>query len=240
MTLPRRVIVFCTGALVAGVTLVTVVNFTDACHLQGATLDGQMVPEWASRFDLFEGKPIISQPIDSLAQALLDREGIFKVDISYQLPHELEIRTNNFEPVCFVIGQSTGKLFGLNREGRLIRLTGADHDWERPVLTGVETGDLFSTCPDARVGVAIGKLEELRRDRLDLYRLINEVDFSNPGFLSLTISGLPFHLKLRAQKLANDMERFIDFVMFYEADLEGARCLEMRYDDMVICAKGDR
>lgn len=240
MTLSARIIALGIAALVAGLVLVTVVNFTDACHLQGAILDGRVVEKWASQFDLDEDKPIIYQPIDSLAQALLSREGIFKVDISYRLPHELDIRTNAFKPVCFVIGRNTGKLFGLNREGRLIRLDGIKPDWERPVLTGLETGDLYSTCPDTRVSVAINELEKLHRDRIDLYRLINEVDFSDRGHLRLTISGLPFSLKLRAQKLADDMERFIDFALFYDADLENTKCLDLRYDDMIICAKGGR
>ncbi|MBU8932920.1 MAG: hypothetical protein KOO62_02825 [candidate division Zixibacteria bacterium] len=220
--------------------MILIVNFTDACRLQGATLDGMAVEEWASRFALDGEKPIIRQPIDSLAKALLDNDGVFKVDIAYRLPHELDIRTNAFEPVCFVVGQSSGKLFGLNIEGRLIRLSGYEPDWERPVLTGVETGSLYSTCTDARVSVVIDELETLRRERIDVYRLIDEIDFSDSGFLRLVVSGLSFHLKVRARVMVDDMQRFVEFIMSYDADLNDAKCFDLRYDNMIICSRGDR
>ncbi|RKX27982.1 MAG: hypothetical protein DRP47_05535 [Candidatus Zixiibacteriota bacterium] len=240
MDLSNRIVVSSIALLTAGLTLIGIVNFTDACRLQGATLNGDPLEGWSHKLGLSETRSIVHQPVDSLAHSILARDDVFKVDIAYSLPHKLDIRTNEFDPLCFVVGKTTGKLFGLNHEGRLVKLNSAHLDWERPVFTNVVTGDLFSTCNDSRIRVVIEQLEALRQEKIDVYRLIDGVDFSDYRFLQVLVSGLPYHLRLRAQKLSNDMQRFIDFVLLYDVDLTNVKCIDLRYDDMIICAQGSK
>ncbi|MEA2030436.1 MAG: hypothetical protein U9N55_02410 [candidate division Zixibacteria bacterium] len=240
MALSRKIVVLGIALLTFGLALIAVVNFTDACRLQGTNYNGKPLEHWFVKLGLDKTRSVVQQPVDSLARTILARDDIFRVDISYNLPHELDIRTNEFEPACFVVGQTTGKLFGLNSEGRLVRLNNQHIDWERPVFTGVNTGSLFSTCSDNRVRVVINELESLRRQRIDVYRLIDEVDFSNQQFLRVIVSGLTFHLRLHAQKLANDMQRFVEFVLLYNANLVDVEHIDLRYSNMIICAREDR
>ena len=97
--------------LVIGLVLVVTVNFTDACRLRAVTLDGEPVENWQAKFSMLRSAPLTLQPVDRLAKQLLADDDVFKVDVRFQLPGQIDIRTNEFVPVCFVGGQETGKLF---------------------------------------------------------------------------------------------------------------------------------
>lgn len=228
------------GCFVLGLGLVVTVNFTNACRLRTVTLDGRPVENWAVEFGMLRPAPLVSQPVDELAKTLLADDDVYKVDVSYRLPGELAIQTNEFEPVCFVVGQETGKLFGLNRRVRLIALDARTINWEQPVFTGLRTGNLHSFCDDPRVLLVVEQLEEMRRTRVDLYRLVDEVDFSEREYLDVMVAGVPYHLQVRPDHLLRDFDRFVEFTRNYEADLTGVVRMDLRYEDMVICALSDK
>ena len=226
--------------LVVGLTLVLTVHFADACRLESVRVDGEPMSEWQKSFDVLRPAALVSQQVDSLASVLLADEDVFKVDIDYRLPNELDIRLNDFEPVCYVVGKESGKLFGLNRNGRLIALKRSELDWERPVFTGVTTGNLHSFCRDPRVKIAIDQLEELREDNAGLYRLLDELDFSSSDHVRATIAGLPYYLWVRAERLTPDFERYLEFARNFQPDLADVYRMDLRYDDMIICARKDK
>ncbi len=236
---PRNLRLLLSGLLVFGLALVIVVNFTDACKLETVRVNGKPLPDWTGTCEMLRSAAVINQPVDDLASLLLAKSDIYRVDISYRLPGELEVTTNRFEPVCFVVGEESGKLFGLNRKGRLIYLDGDGIDFEQPVFTGLKTGAVHSFCEDPRVAPVIDQLEQLRKERGDLYRLIDELDFSRKDHLGVTLAGVSYPLMVRTDHLLEDFDRFIDFTLNYETDLAGVTRLDLRYDDMVICAKDD-
>lgn len=225
--------------LVFGLTLVVAVNFTDACRLRAVTLDGQPINNWQQQFSMLRAGPITSQPVDRLAKKLLADDDIYKVDVTFRLPGEIDIRTNEFQPVCFVLGQESGKLFGLNRRARLIGINYEKINWEQPVFTGLVTGSLHSFCRDPRVILVLDQLEVLRDSRAEMYRLIDEVDFTQGEFLAVSVAGLPYQLKARADRLLEDLDRFVQFTRNYETDLTGVITVDLRYDDMIICGLSD-
>jgi len=237
---PKRIGLAAFGLLVFGLSLVVTVHFTKACRLNTVTMNGKVVDNWQAKFSMLRPASLASQPLGNLAQSLLARDDVFKVDIDYRLPGEIDIRTNEFEPVCYVVGQESGKLFGLNRRGRLVSLDRVDIDWEKPVFTGLATGNLHSFCDDPRVSVVIGQLALLRDDRPEMYRLLDELDFSEPGYLRANISGLPYYLLIRSDRLVEDFDRFVEFAQKYQPDLTGAYRVDLRYDDMIICAQKDQ
>ncbi len=222
--------------LVIGLVLTVTVNFTDACRLRAVTLDGKPVENWQAKFSMLRSAPLSSQPVDRLAKQLLADADVFKVDVTFKLPGEIDIRTNEFEPVCFVLGQETGKLFGLNSRARLIALDYERIVWEQPVFTGLVTGALHSFCKDPRVVLVLDQLEELRHARADLYRLVDEIDFSEKDFLTVAIAGLPYRLTARADRLNEDFDRFVEFTRNYQTNLTGVERVDLRYDEMIICA----
>lgn len=216
-----------------------IVHFTEACKLETVSIDGEQLSAWEGTFAVLQSEPVINQPVGDLAVSLLARDDVHRVDIDYRLPGELVIKTNRFESVCFVVGQQSGKLFGLNRHGRLVYPDWERVDWEQPVFTGLETGDVFSFCTDPRVRPVIDQLQHMRECRGELFRLVAELDFSEKDYLRATIAGVPFCLMIRPHRLIEDFDRFIDFVQNYETDLSGVTRVDLRFADMVICGRSE-
>ena len=237
VSLKRTKLFFAFGVVIVAVS-VAVVNFTNVCRLEAVTLNGEPINDWSGRFDMLHEKSLFRQPLDSLAHVVLTDEGTFKVDISCSWPHTLNIRTNAFSPTCFLLDKMSGRLYGLEENGRIVPLKNAVTDWERPVLTGVKSGRWFGYCRDGRVKVVVDQLERLRNNNLNLFRLIDEIDFKTTDYVQVSVSGLPYRLKARPERLAKDLDRFIEFVTKFDPDLSGVRYLDLRFDNMIICARG--
>ncbi len=126
---------------------------------------------------------------------------------------------------------------GLDEQARLIPLRDDESDWEHPVLTSLEAGKLFEHCRDARVSVIVSELEQLRRDNVDLYRLIEEIDFGAEAYLYVTVSGLQYRLKLRAESFVDDLGRFVEFVGSFNPVLDSVTMVDLRFDQMIVCTE---
>ena len=238
MSLTRRKIILLSLAVFA-VAIVLLVNFTEVCNLEAVTLNGEPLERWHNEYGLSGEKMIFDQPVDSLAATLLQRDGIVKVDIDYRLPGEMNIRTNNFEPVCFVLDKESGKIKGLNAQARVVSLGNTSLEWENPVITNVSAGLLYDFCDDPRVRKVVPRLVELREENIDLYRLIDEIDFGAVDRLSVSISGLPYRLIVTVDGIVGDLNEFVEFLENFDADLESARTFDLRFDNMIVQA-GDR
>ncbi len=232
--LSTRIKLVMLGVIVFGVTLFVVVNFTDAARLEAVTLDGEPVNDFVSRLGLHDNRTSLKQPVDSLCKALLSDGDIVKVDVSYGLPHTIEVRTNCFDPACFALDKRSGQLLGLTDEGRVVPVPTDQSDWERPLITGIGTGALYGYCNDVRVNIVVQQLAKLREDHSDFYRLVAELDFSKKQYVLATISGLPYQLRLGAENLLPQLTEFICFIEQYSPDLSNTRLLDMRFDEMII------
>ncbi|NOY87868.1 MAG: hypothetical protein GXO93_00580 [FCB group bacterium] len=237
MLLSKRIKLILLAVIVMGITLAGVVNYTDACRLQNVTFNNKNIDNWQHRFGFSPQRSLLKQPLDSIAQALIGKKNIFKVDISYDLFHRLNIKTNNFQPICLVLDQKSGNLYGLNKDALIIPLNGLDIDWEYPVLTSVSVGKLYRYSQDVRVKVIIRQLEELRRSNLDFYRLIEEIKFGPRDLLKVTIAGLSFQLKMRTENFLQNINKFIDFITRFAPDLKKVKTIDLRYNKMIICSQ---
>ncbi|UCD64700.1 MAG: hypothetical protein JSW34_04490 [Candidatus Zixiibacteriota bacterium] len=238
MTLPKKVMWILTALTVVGVGSLTVVNYSDACLLKEVTYNRGPVDDWQNAFGLSAERSVVRQPVDSMAQALLERKSVFKVDVDYSLAGGIDITINDFEPACFLLDSASGDLYGVSHEGRVIGLRYLEFSWEHPVLTSLKAGRLHSRCEDARVTVVVEQLKLLRRENIDLHRLVDEIDFAKEDHLRLTIAGLPYRLKVRAERLFDDLGRFMEFVSRFSPDMDNVRTVDLRFDEMVICARG--
>ncbi len=226
--------------LVVTVVLVGVVNFTDACRLEEVQYNGTPLDNWAQRFDMLKNQSLFRQPLDKVAERLLAEKDVYKVDLSVALPHTLEIRTNAFSPLCFLVDKKTGVLYGVDDMGRVVPLEHRVTDWERPVFTGVSYGNMFDYCPEFRVALVTRQLKQLAHDNPTLFRLIEEIHLSSPAYVLVTISGLPLKLKLSAERFSAQLEKFTEFITKYDVDLSEVRGLDLRFEDMIICSRGKR
>ncbi len=240
MLMPGKAKIILTAIAVFGGSFLGVVHFTDVCNLEAVTLNGQLLEQWSKSYAMSPDRAVTGQPVDSLAESLIGKPEVFKVDISYSLPDQIDIRTNNFESICFLLDRRTGELYGLDQSARLLSLESCEYDWEHPVLTSVTAGRLFDFCQDVRVNVIVGQLQALKRENDNLYRLIEEIDLGNQAFLKVSLAGLPYRLKVRAECFLEDMNKFMEFVSRFTPELDDTRILDLRHNGMIVCAGGGK
>ena len=224
------------GAAVVLTGLTLIINFSDVCQLEAVTLNGLPLEGWEDELGL-RREVISRQPVDHVAAKLLAEDGVLKVDVDYRLPGRIDIRTNQFTPVCLVLDSRTGVLRGLNEQARTVPLQPGMAQWEHPVLVNVKASRLFDYCGDHRVRRVIPQLAGLREDFVDLYRLIEEIDFASPDYLTLSISGLTYRLRVDADQLTDQLSAFVSFLEQFQPDLETTRMLDLRYDDIIVQGK---
>lgn len=234
----RRKLILTTAAIIA-LALVVLINFTDVCNLQAVTLNGRDLPDWRDRYSLSADKVVFRQPLASVSQDLLSCDSIVRVDFDYDLPGTLKIRTNAFEPACYVVDRTSGRLRGLNRQGRIIRLGQDGLTWDHPVLTSVDAAKLYTFCTDSRVRLLLPQLARLMDDNRELYRTIEEIDFQSEDYLTVSVSGLPYRLLVTAGSFEDQMNEFVRFLEQFETNQAETKTLDLRNDNMIV-ARGAR
>lgn len=227
-------------AIVVGGAFIYAIEFTDWHQLEAVTLDGAPMENYEARLGLDDAKPLTHQPLNVAAIKLLKRDSVAKVDFAYDLPHGLRIETNKFRPVCTVVDRATGRILGVNQLGRVVPLREDYGDWEHPMITGVSVAGVYQPCRDSRVQRLVPELERLKDDSAELFRLIEEIDFSDSTCVKVVVSGLPYTLKVSAESLCEQMTGFVRFLERYEPDLDSARQFDLRYADMIIQKNGKR
>jgi hypothetical protein len=232
--LPREIRIILAVVVLGAIGLVIAARYTDICRLQAVTINGQAVTLPAEELGLRSDLTIFQQPLDSLADVLLAQSGIRKVDIAYSLPNGLRISTNDLTPVCMMLNCSSGLLYALDETGRVLPLDKDSQDWVRPVITGASVRRLFDFTSDLRVGLVVPQLERLGSDHGDVYRMIREVDFSRPDYLTVSVSGLPCAIKVPSDRFQARMDEFIHFMEQYDSRPYTASAFDLRYDDMII------
>ena len=235
--LTGKIKVLFASTAVFAVALAVTVNFTDACRLDSVSIDEKPVDDWPERFDMLAAGPVVRQPLERLASSLLSAREIHKVDISVSLPHTIEVKTNEFEPTCFLLDDRTDVIYGLDRNARVIPVDNISPDWEQPVITGVQAGTPFKRARDSRMITVVKLLQRLRDENVDLFRMIDEINMKAAGYVKVTLAGLPYSLRVRLESLDDGLARFVEFTSRYRPDLDGVEHVDLRYDNMVICRR---
>ena len=220
--------------------LAGMLQFSSVCDLQAVTLDGAPVDDWPDELGLLAGESILRQPVDSLLSGLLADEEVRKVDVAYELPNRISIVTNDFEPTAFVLSENTGKIYGLDKFGRVVPMQAEIEDWERPVVVNGRVTDLFSPCADSRVTLAVAGLRQLKDRNCDLYRLLTELDFSRLDRVTVSVAGLPVTVWLSAGSINEQLSEFANFIERYGPDLDSVAVIDMRYRGQIVCARNEK
>lgn len=221
--------------VVIGSVLTWSARYTDAFRLEEVYIDGQAVADWEVRQSMLDTTAVFSQPLDSLAKAILSRAGTYKVDVKIALPHRIDISTNDFQSICFLLDRPTGIMVGLDRQARVVPLQKQSNQWEKPVITGVEADRKFHRSDDPVVTEVVSQLITIYEENLDLYRMIDEIDLSQGNYAQLYLSGLSFKLKARVGFLYHDLRRFVEFVTRYNPVLDDVKVIDLRFSDLIIC-----
>lgn len=235
MTPSRRTIrIWLIAGIVVCTAIIGVTRLTDAFQLAQVTYNGAPSEDFVARFGLIDSASIFEQPLDSLADAVLANRNIFRVDVGVRLPRGVDIRTNSFESVCYAVDESSGQVYGLTSDARAIRLENTERSWEHPVVTGVGVKRLYDRCDDLRVVAVLEQLGKLEQRNIDLYRMIDQIDFGRKQYVSVSLAGISCQARVHAETLANDIVRYADFVARYGAELTTIGVIDMRYEDMIV------
>ncbi len=160
--LTKKIKLILLGVIIIGITLGTVINYTDASRLNEVTINNQIVDDWDNSLGLHAEKSILRQPLDSLAASLINLDQIYKVDIDYSPPDKIEIKTNNFQLVCLLLDKFTQQIYGVTHQARIVKLDNCEYDWNNPILTSVAFNKLFDYSLDNRVAVIVPQLNILK------------------------------------------------------------------------------
>ena len=232
--LPHRIRLGLLAIVVFGLGLMGVVEFTDWHRLDAVTLNGEVVGDPEADLGFNPDASVLEQPLREVASGLLADDQIAKVDISYDFPASLQIETNRFTPVCLVLDRDSGRLLGLNAQGRVVPLAADYRNWEQPVVTGTSLGGIFELCDDPRVSLLTLQLVRLADDNIDLYRLMDEIDLRAKKSTMVTITGLPYRLKVSAASFLDQTLGFIRFLEKYESEIDSARMIDLRFANMIV------
>jgi len=227
-----RVLLFLVA--VVGLGSLTWVETSGWPNLEAVSLDGSDVVNWSARFPLSKNKPLLKQNLDSVATQLLSKKRIGKVDISYALPNRLSIETNRFEPIALMLEQTTGEFRGIDREGRVLPLESTTIRWDVPILTSVAARGLFVECDDVRVSVVMPQLAKLSEEASGFFALISEIDFGPADYLYVTVSGMPYRLRVESASIHEQITSFIHFIERYSPETDNVENFDLRYPGIIV------
>ncbi|MBK7143147.1 MAG: hypothetical protein IPH75_13820 [bacterium] len=219
--------------IVCGASAVALVQYTDICRLNAVTINGEKVRR-VEDLGLLATKPIVFQPVDSLADALMTRRGITKVDIDYKLPNSIRITTNELEPVCYLLDSKTGIIYGVEESGRVVPCELQGIDWNAPLFTGVAVKRLHEYPPDGRVMQILNQMRRLKETEPRLYREIEEIDLSRTEYATLVLANKPYRLKLQSEEFAEKYIGFDQFMMTFRPETDSVTSFDLTYTDMII------
>lgn len=238
ISLSNKIRWYLLAGAVCGVSLIAVMEFTDWHRLDAVTLDGVTVDDLARVLGLDSQASILEQPLTAVATRLLKNERIVSVDIGYGYPSSLRIETNKFTPVSLVLDRKSGRMLGLNNQGRIVPLRKDFKDWEHPVITGTRASKIFERCDDPRVLQLVPQLVQLADENLELYRLIDEIDLTSESYVMTTLSGLSYRLKTDADGFLDQLLGFVRFIERYDSEVATARTIDLRFANMIVQQSG--
>ena len=230
----KRTRLFVYAIAVSMVLAVAVISFTDVSTIEAVSLSGTIVEDWADKYNLKKNSSVLDQPYEKLTEQMLRPDSVLKVEISFSWPHTLNLELNSITPCCFLLGQENGRIFGLDKNCRVVPLAETAVDWERPIFTGIEKIKLYEVCSDSRVRRVLNALEELRVKNINFYRLIEQIDFAKDNRIEIMVSGLDHKVWVSADRTLGDLNRYLEFIAGFELDLKNIRLIDMRLEEMVI------
>ena len=139
--------------------------------------------------------------LDELKQRLEKHPWVRSVDLEKSFPHSLVIRVEKEEPLALAL---TGKLFYMNRWGKLFKELGPDERIDFPVVTGLSEKEK-ERQKELEEAVKVLRLFESQEPPWSLSNL-SEVHVKEDGSVSLYFSFIPGVVKLTVTDLATKFD----------------------------------
>jgi cell division protein FtsQ len=139
--------------------------------------------------------------VDEVQKRLEKHPWVRTAEVEKQFPHGLLIRVEKEEPRALV---SAGKLYYMNRAGKVFKEVGPKEAVDFPIITGISSDEL-DRQRQVEFSMQVLQFLESQGDPWSLKNL-SEIHVKKDGDVSLYFSFLPATVKLRAQNLESKME----------------------------------
>jgi cell division protein FtsQ len=144
---------------------------------------------------------LLAIDVDEVQKKLEKHPWVRAVEVEKQFPHALLIRVEKEEPRALVVA---GRLYYMNRFGKMFKEVGPNEAVDFPIITGVSADELDR---QKQMGFSMQILQFLdsQGDPWSL-KNVSEIHVKKDGDVCLYFSFLPAAVKLRAQNLESKME----------------------------------
>lgn len=214
-------------------------HLTKVTELRSVNIDGEASEDWSARYSFATDRPIFHQPLENVAAQIMARRGVVKVDIDYQLPHLLTVRTNDFRPACLATDRLTRLVRGITDDGRVIPLPEDFIDWQQPILSNVTTGKLYGYCEDIRARILVPQLRALRTIDSALFARITETDFTNAEYLLVRLANFPVPARVTEGNFVEQVQAFERFIREFEPNESNVNVFDVRFSNMIVAVMRD-
>jgi len=157
--------------MISMVLALAVISFTGISNIEAVSLSGTVVNGWAEKYNLKKNSSVLNQPYEKLTDQMLRPDSALKVEISFSWPHTLNLELIFVTPCCLLLDKDNGRIFGMDKNCRVVPLAETAVDWERPLFTGIEKIKLYEVCRDSRVKRVLDALEKLRAGTHHYYHI---------------------------------------------------------------------
>lgn len=174
-------------------------------------------------------KNIFSLDKSDLARNILTDKKVGNVTVGINFPDGIVAQVNSFSPLALVLDK---KLYGMDRQGRIVPY---DYAWENidlPVITGLKVGGLFSIPQDNRVWSVISGLNYASKSLPDLYAAISELDFSTSGQVMIYCQHDQSRFVASASDFALQLNHMWSILNLKNRPIGG--CYDLQFDGMII------
>jgi len=236
----RKILIAILTIIVFGAGLISLANYSAACRLGTVVMNGAELTGWSDSLPLLKPTSVLAQPLDSLAAEMITCPDIYQVDMSFSGLQTLQVTTNRFDPECILVDAASGCLYGLDYQGRLLPLEHSPEDWECPLITGLKKWKLFACGEDGRLPVVMEQVGIVKRTNPDLARLVDEIYFDKENSVRVSISGLPYTVRVRPDGLALGLERLVEFITGFQPELANIKMIDLRFETMIVTTEGGK
>ena len=184
--------------------------------------------------NLSKGKNLFAAPLGEVADRMLKKKKIFMVEINYQLPDGITIDVNDVRPRAIVIDRKSRNKYYLTADCHLLPIKNEIEQIDFPLITGPANCTVYGTIKDDRISLIVGQLERLKKDCIDFYLAISNIDMSQNDGVTITIDGVPFTIETYAGDLYRTVRTLKTFLLEYNPDLHDVTGLDMRLEGMII------
>lgn len=226
-------LLFLATIFMLGITLF--IKYSDAFDLAEVTTSPENLVNKNDLFAASLGKNIFSISGKRIIDSVIDDKDVFRVDLDYNFPNEIEIRLNEIEPIALVY--SNGSILAIDKSGFISEFKSEKTPINCPVITGAEKCLKYKPVKDICLGLLIEQLKILRDEDNDFYMAISSIDLTPSDYLVVSMDGLKPSIKMYAGDLYRDMEYLRSFLLEFNPDLSEVNWLDLRLEGQIIAAK---